>query len=152
MYKLLNIDGEEYKLEFSIEASLRNECIEKITGMMASLASADDRNELKETLKGLSNIPNVALECFYSGLLEHHGYSGDGRVRKINDAKALVVSLFRDEESGISNWNDVLTLCVEQMSEDGFFELIGLVDNKKKAPKQPQDHKKKATRKVSEIS
>ena len=151
MYKLLNIDGREFKLEFSIEASLRNECIEKITGMMASLASADDRNELKETLKGLSNIPNVALECFYSGLLEHHGYSGDGRVTTINDAKQLVVKLFRDETSDVDNWNDVLTLCVEQMSEDGFFELVGLVD-KKKSPKQPQDRKKKATRKVSEIS
>ena len=151
MYKLLVIDGQDYKLEFSIEASLRNECIEKITGMMASLASADDRNELKETLKGLSNIPNVALECFYSGLLEHHGYSGDGRVKTINDAKQLIIKLFRDETSDVDNWNDVLTICVDQMAEDGFFELIGLTE-KKKMPKVPQDHKKKTPKKVSVTS
>ena len=30
MYKVLMIDGKEYKLEFSIEASLYNDCIEKI--------------------------------------------------------------------------------------------------------------------------
>lgn len=151
MYKILNIGGEEYKLEFSIEASLRSECIEKITEIMVVMSSVneDSAENRGDVLKGLSNIPNTALECFYSGLLEHHGYDGDGRVKSINDAKRLVITLFSDaDESGYKNWNDILALCVDQMAEDGFFELIGLVD-KPKEPKSPQDHKRKV-RKVSE--
>lgn len=148
MYKILNIGGEEYKLEFSIEASLRNECIEKITEIMMLLSAADNNGDVKDVLKGLSNIPGTALECFYSGLLEHHGSNGDGTVKNIGDAKRLVVSMIRDEESEYNNWNDIMTLCVNQMAEDGFFELVGLVD-KKKEPKTPQDHKRKV-RKVSE--
>lgn len=148
MYKILNIGGNEYKLEFSIEASLRNECIEKITEIMMLLSAADNNGDVKDVLKGLSNIPGTALECFYSGLLEHHGANGDGTVKNIGDAKRLVVSMIRDEESEYSNWNDIMTLCVNQMAEDGFFELVGLVD-KKKEPKTPQDHKRKV-RKVSE--
>lgn len=148
MYKILNIGGNEYKLEFSIEASLRNECIEKITEIMMLLSAADNNGDARDVLKGLSNIPGTALECFYSGLLEHHGSNGDGTVKNIGDAKRLVVSMIRDEESEYSNWNDIMTLCVNQMAEDGFFELVGLVD-KKKEPKTPQDHKRKV-RKVSE--
>lgn len=148
MYKILNIGGDEYKLEFSIEASLRNECIEKITEIMMLLSAADNNGDARDVLKGLSNIPGTALECFYSGLLEHHGSNGDGTVKNIGDAKRLVVSMIRDEESEYSNWNDIMTLCVNQMAEDGFFELVGLVD-KKKEPKTPQDHKRKV-RKVSE--
>lgn len=148
MYKILNIGGDEYKLEFSIEASLRNECIEKITEIMMLLSAADNNGDVKDVLKGLSNIPGTALECFYSGLLEHHGSNGDGTVKNIGDAKRLVVSMIRDEESEYNNWNDIMTLCVNQMAEDGFFELVGLVD-KKKEPKTPQDHKRKV-RKVSE--
>lgn len=148
MYKILDIGGNEYKLEFSIEASLRNECIEKITEIMMLLSAADNNGDVKDVLKGLSNIPGTALECFYSGLLEHHGSNGDGTVKNIGDAKRLVVSMIRDEESEYNNWNDIMTLCVNQMAEDGFFELVGLVD-KKKEPKTPQDHKRKV-RKVSE--
>lgn len=148
MYKILNIGGEEYKLEFSIEASLRNECIEKITEIMMLLSAADNNGDVRDVLKGLSNIPGTALECFYSGLLEHHGSNGDGSVKNIGDAKRLVVSMIRDDESEYSNWNDIMTLCVNQMAEDGFFELVGLVD-KKKEPKTPQDHRRKV-RKVTE--
>ena len=48
-----------------------------------------------------------------------------------------------------------MELLLEDMGNDGFFELIGLdkmfqTEEKKKAPKTPQDHKKKTSIKPTE--
>ena len=154
MYKVLTISGEDYKFEFSLEASLYNDCIERITSLMLATEQAGkegSNTNVTQILSGLSNLPSTALHCFYAGLLEHHGngYSADGRVTSINIAKSLIAQMFRDEECEYNNWSDILALCIDQMTEDGFFELIGLTE-KKKMPKVPQDHKKKTPRKVSE--
>lgn len=150
MYKVITVDKEDYKLEFSIEASLYHECIEKITGLMFDIDSGQTENDVKKLLSGVSDIPNTTITCFYAGLLEHHGSEGDGRVKSITDAKRLAVKLLKDEGSDINNWYDLFSLCIEQMGEDGFFDLIGLGDmlgvEKKKAPKKPQDHQKKVTK------
>ena len=146
MYKTMTINGKDYKLEFTIEASLCHECIEKISGLVIDLSNGDD---MKQMLSGVSDIPYTALVCFYAGLLEHHGShpDGDKTVPDMNVAKRLAVSLLRDENSGIDNWYDLFTICVDQMGEDGFFDLVGLSSiigtNEKKSKKVPQDHKKK---------
>ena len=152
MYKVLTIDGEDYKLEFSIEASLYHECIEKITGIMFDIDAGQTTNDIKMLLSGVSDIPNTAVVCFYAGLLEHHGLDeGDKRVPNVSTAKRLAVKLLRDEDSDVSNWYDLFSLCVDQMGEDGFFDLIGLpsmlgTEKKKKSPKVPQDHQKKTVK------
>lgn len=152
MYKIITIDGKDYKLEFTIEASLCRECIEKISGLMVDLSSSDD---IKQMLSGISDIPYTALVCFYAGLLEHHGAhpEGDGTVPDMNATKRLAVKLLRDENSGIDNWYDLFTVCIDQMGEDGFFDLVGMTSvtktDEKKPMKVPQDHKRKQT-KVSE--
>lgn len=151
MYKILRIEGEDYKFEFSIEASLYNNCIEKITSLMLNVDTGQTTGDAKTLISSVSDIPSTAVECFYAGLLEHHGSEGDGRVPNIAEAKRLVKVMLRDEESGYDNWYDIITLCTEQMREDGFFDLIGLSGEpkKKRQPKVPQDHKRKE--KVSEI-
>ena len=152
MYKIITIDKKDYKLEFSIEASLYHECIEKITGLMFDIDSGQNSNDVKKLLAGVSDIPNTSVVCFYAGLLEHHGKEeGDGTVPDLSTAKRLAVKLIRDEESEVNNWYDLFSLCVEQMGDDGFFELIGLGDmlgkeTRKKVPKTPQDHKKKVSK------
>lgn len=151
MYKIITINGEDYKLEFSIEASLYHECIEKITGVMFDIDSGQTANDYKQLLSGMSDIPNTAVICFYAGLLEHHGRDGgDGRVPNLSTAKQLVKSLIRDENSEVDNFYDLFSICIDQMGEDGFFDLIGLPSmldvEKKKEPKKPQDHKKKVTK------
>lgn len=144
MYKIITIDGKDYKLEFTIEASLCRECIEKISGLMVDLSKSDD---IKQMLSGVSDIPYTALICFYAGLLEHHGSQpdGDGTIPDINAAKRLAVKLLRDENSNIDNWYDLFTTCIDQMGEDGFFDLVGMTSltPEKKPKKVPQDHKKK---------
>lgn len=151
MYKLLKIGGEEYKFEFSIEASLYNNCIEKITTLMLNVDNGQTNNDIKSLLTSVSDIPQTAIECFYAGLLEHHGMDGDKRVPNVRTAKLLIREMFQDDESECHNWNDVLELCTTQMREDGFFALIGLSTESKRQPKVPQDHKRKQT-KIKEVS
>ena len=152
MYKVLMIDGEEYRLEFSIEASLYNDCIEKITNLMFGIDEGQNRRDIKTLLSSISDVPNTAITCFYAGLLEHHGVEGDGRVINRSVAKKLVTKLLKDENSEYNNFYDIFTLCLDQMAEDGFFDLIGLSDmlkteeKPKREPKKPQDHKKKITK------
>lgn len=159
--KIFNIGGEEYKVEFTIEASLYGECIEKITNLMFSIGEASEGAEeneslekIKEMVTTMSDIPQTALTMFYAGLLENHGVdSGDGRIRSKRDAKLLLRQYFNEhKEDGKGNFYDLANDLIEVMADDDFFRQIGLgqmmeaAEETTKTPKQPQDHKKKATR------
>lgn len=149
MYKVLTIGGKEYRLEYSIEASLYADCVTSLMGMMADVENADNEKNVKKMLEGMSNIPQTALTIFYAGLMEAHGShpDGDGTVPDIQTAKRLISEYMKEhkgEDSG--NFYGVMNLCVEQMVEDGFFELVGLnalmESPKKKQKKVPTDHQK----------
>lgn len=154
MYKVITINGEEYKFEYSVEASLYDECIESITNLMMDFSNVSggsiEGEEIKRFVGSIARLPRTAAHCFYAGLLEHHGKgrNGDGSVPNFNAAKQLITDMLYDDGNEINDWNDVLSLCLDQMNEDGFFALIGLTD--KKPTKVPQDHKKKQPRKVTE--
>lgn len=152
--KVLNIGGKEYKIEFTIEASLYNECTEKTTMLMQQLAEAQKGGETKELIKSIADIPQTTLTMFYAGLLEHHGQDGDATVTSKKDAKVLVRQYFEEQkEEGTGNFYDLLGMLMEQMGEDGFFDQIGLTQGAKqaeKATKKPQDHKKKTTTKATD--
>ncbi|MBQ8804104.1 MAG: hypothetical protein IJZ53_10755 [Tyzzerella sp.] len=151
--KLLNIGGKEYKLEFTIEASLYNECTEKTTMLMQQLAEAQKGGDAKELIKSIADIPQTTLTMFYAGLLEHHGEEGDGTVISKKEAKVLVKQYFEEhKEDGTGNFYDLLGMLMEQMGKDGFFGQIGLTQGAKQAEKTgkvPQDHKKKTTAKAT---
>lgn len=153
MYKVLNIGGQEYKLEYSIEASLYADCVSNLTSLMADIGTAEDNKDVKGLLHGMSNIPQTALVLFYAGLMEAHGRhsNGDGRVPDLETAKRLIAKYIKekaDTEDG--NFYSIMEMCINQMTEDGFFKLVGLdriiqttqSATKKRAPKVPQDHKK----------
>ena len=149
MYKVLTIGGKEYRLEYSIEASLYADCVTSLMGMMADVENADNEKNVKKMLEGMSNIPQTALTIFYAGLIEAHGShsDGDGAVPDIQTAKRLIAEYIKEhkgEESG--NFYGVMNMCIEQMVEDGFFDLVGLnalmESPKKKQRKVPMDHQK----------
>ena len=148
MYKVVSIDGKEYHLEYSIEASLYADCISSITGLMADIEIASGDKDIKSVLKGMSNIPQTALVLFYAGLMEAHGNheDGDGSVPDINTAKKLIVKYIKEHsEDGEGNFYSIMEMCINQMTEDGFFDLVGLnamMSQKPKSRKVPQDHKK----------
>ena len=157
--KIININGIDYKFEFTIEASLYNECTERTVGLMTNIAEGQELGYgLKEIIATLSDIPKTVLTMFYAGLLEHHGPEAItvNPVHTIKDAKMVLKQYFSEHtEDGKGNFYDLMQLMIEIMAEDGFFKQIGLEqlmtdqEETKKEPKKPQDHKKKAT-KVSE--
>ena len=148
MYKIININKKEYKLEYSLEASLYPESTEKLLEFI-SLDAENDKNKIKSIIKGMSNVPQTTLHMFYAGLLEHHGtgLDGDGTVTSIEDAKTLLKQYISENKT---SFYAVMEMIIEQMGEDGFLELIGLNDmiqteeeEPKKTPKVPQDHLEK---------
>lgn len=146
--KLITIGGKEYKFEFSIEASLYNECTEKVAGLFIDLEEAENT---RQVVTSISDVPHTALIMFYAGLLEYHS----DEIKSIDDAKALIKVYFKEDKE--QNFYSVLNQMVDCMSDDGFFKQIGLTQmieamteeeqEVPKEPKKPQDHKKKTTAK-----
>ena len=157
MYKLLSINGKDYKLEYTIEASLYDKCVESTAGLLAKFGGAAKEKDTMAMINGIANIPQTALTVFYAGLLEAHGAhpDGDGRVPDIETAKKLLASLLREhKDDELGDFYGVFEMCLSQMEEDGFLKLTGLETvmetmnpKTKKSPKKPMDHQKKVTEK-----
>lgn len=156
--RVLNIGNEEYTIKFSIEASLYSECAEKITSIMFGMAGFDSNEGKKEFISSLSNIPQTALHMFHAGLIENHNVT-------LSDSKKLIAQYIREhKEDETGSFYGVMDMLIDDMNNDGFFELIGLdkmfqkienqakeISDAKKTAKVPQDHKKKQTKtKVTE--
>lgn len=164
MYKVLPIGGKEYKLEYTIEAALYENCVSELMEFFAkSLGAADspDKEEsqeektkraIKNGISGFSNIPCLTVTILYAGLIEHHGTgrNGDKTVLNRNDAKEIIREYFEDHaEDGKDTFYDVFQICIEQMSEDGFFKRIGLEKMMSQAEK-PNRAARRAKTKTSE--
>lgn len=148
MYKVLNIGGQDYKLEFSIEASLYADCVSELTNILTDVGIAGIQKDVKMIISGISNVPKATLSMFYAGLMEAHGThpDGDGKVPDINTAKKLITQYIKEHsEDGLGNFYNIMQMLIAQMEEDGFFKLIGLETLTEKmmdASKKPKDHKK----------
>ena len=150
----LTIGNENYKIEYTIEASLCNECTEKITNLLTEIQTAENKEDIKKYISSIADIPQTTLSMFYAGLLEHHGEDGDRKVTSKSNAKKLIKQYIKEHENDeAGSFYGVMTMLIEQMGNDGFFKLIGLEQmmkdsetNEQKTPKKPQDHKKKATK------
>ena len=154
MYKIITISGNDYILEYTIEASLYADCVKEIAGLFSSLALASDEKDVSKIISSVANIPQTTLIVFYAGLMEHHGDhpDGDGKVPNIATAKRLLASYIREHsEDEFGNFYGVLELCIEQMEEDDFFNLTGigtfLEDAFKTSKKKPVTQQKKTTEK-----
>ena len=100
MSRILEIGGKEYKLEFTIEASLYKDCTEKVTLFMSNVANAENKEDSEKNIKNListmTDIPQTTLIMFYAGLMEHHGEDGDKTVMSLHDAKKLIKQYFKE--------------------------------------------------------
>lgn len=148
--RVLKIGNEEYTVRFDIEASLYSDCTEKVTSIMFAMAGTQGNDAKKAFLTSLSDIPQTALHMFHASLLENHKVT-------LSDSKRLIAQYIREhKEDETGSFYGVMNMLLEDMEKDGFFELIGLdklmkkvadqVEETKKAPKTPQDHKKKETK------
>ena len=129
MYKIFKIDGKDYKVEYTIEAALYEECTEAVMNFMVDSSTAADAKDMKMLIKNMSNVPQITLTLFYAGLLEHHSpSSGDGSVANLADAKRLATQYFRENpDVEDANFYGLLNTLIGQMREDGFFKQIGLI-------------------------
>lgn len=130
----MTIKGKEYTLEYSFEASLYDECTEKIMTLIMDISEAQDEGELKQIIPTFSTIPQVTLSMFYAGLLEHHS----NEVKSKEDAKALLKEVFAEDKT--KSFYSVLSTLIETMREDGFFDRMGISE----MMEQPKRGRKKA--------
>ena len=128
--KKITINKKEYTFEFTIEASLYDECTMAImdmslkSGMAQGAASENDVDGAMQNLaEAIANLPQKALTLFYAGLLEHHGSEGDGSIQSKAEAKKLLAIYLKEKNK---SFRDVLGEMMELMNKDSFFELIGL--------------------------
>ena len=121
--KAIKINGKEYKIEYSIEASLYSKCMENImdsligVGVFQGKAQLEDVegmiNELKKTV---SNVPAKVLVLFHAGLLENHDLSE-------KESKELLKAYLKESKK---SYSEVLGELMTIVNEDNFFELIGV--------------------------
>lgn len=155
----LKIGEKDYKIEYTIEATLCDECVEKITDLMCKSVAAEDTTVIKAIVNSISSIPSTALSMFYAGLLEHHGENGDNTVTSKKKAKELLKQYMEEnKDNDEGNFYSLITILINEMAENDFFKLIGLEkmitniqanEEVKKPKKQPQDHKPKQTTKAT---
>lgn len=129
--KRITIGGKEYTFEFTIEATLYDECtikaMETFVNSGVAQADASDNNikgAMMTMIETMAGVPQRALTFFYAGLLEHHGSNGDKSVLSKDAAKKLVVQYMNENEG--KSWYDIQSEMIEIMVEDSFFDKIGL--------------------------
>lgn len=122
--KNITINGKEYKIEYSIEASLYEDCTGCImdyfinAGMVEGAAESGDADRATNYLKKVvTSVPNRTFTLFYAGLLEKQP-----DITK-EEAKALLKKYV--DESGKS-FTDIMGDLLVIVEEDNFFEMIGL--------------------------
>lgn len=128
--KKITINKKEYTLEFSIEASLYDECTMSVMDMFVKggmVQGAAETNNVEDAMQNLmqtiANLPQKALTVFYAALLEHHGPEGDGSIQSISDAKRVLADYLKEKKK---TFRDVFSEMMALMEKDNFFELVGL--------------------------
>lgn len=125
--KVLNINGKEYKLEYSFEAAEYKDVVQKMFNVLSGIyvlknsAGADGEIEAKiGVITGITemvaDIPDITKTAFYAGLLEHHDVSFD-------DAKALMRKYLSENKISYNKLFEEIKICME---DDGFFDLSGI--------------------------
>lgn len=121
--KNITINGKEYKFEYSIEASLYEDCAGCLmdffigAGMAEGAATSGNAKDAAETLKGtLISIPQRTLTLFHAGLLENYGFSKE-------ESKDLLKSYIKESKK---SYTEIMNELIGIVGDDNFFELIGL--------------------------
>lgn len=148
----ITINNKEYTLEYTIEASLYDDCTKSIMdmfikgGMAQGAAESNEIDNAVDTLiNTIANLPQRTLTVFYAGLLEHHSDSVKGKA----DAKNLLAAYLKENQK---SFRDVLEDLMEVMADDNFFDLIGLTQFSAEVSKEAEKKPKKAGKSLSETT
>lgn len=130
------VDKKEYTLEYTFEAAENQKCVDAMTdifggAMMTKIdESKSESLQIRDFLMTISDLPRMAMDMFYAGLLEHHGEDGDGTIIDRRDAKQLYKQFCREnpEDAMAASYYGLITVISNQMEEDGFFKRTGMAD------------------------
>ena len=128
----LTIGGKKYTFVFSVAATLDDDLLETVTGMV-KVASGEDAD-----MAMAGKLPILTKTLFYGGLLQMHGEFGDGSIKSRKDADRLLFQYMTEndgkKEATLINLFNAL---YEQMGDDNFLSRIGMTEEKpaKKAQK-----------------
>lgn len=167
----ITVKGKEYALEYTFEAAERHECIDAAMDIFGGMMTAkidsthSEEMQVRDFLMSLSDLPRMAMDMFYAGLLEHHGPDGDGTIQSRADARLLYKQFCREnpEDERAASYYTLCTAIAEQMEKDGFFKRAGMEDilgnmeslvknEQKKQPKKPMDHQRKKPTKAQKAA
>lgn len=134
--KKITVGGKEYTLEYTIGASLYDDCVTSVMQMLGSIAfteTQDAKDRLMSQMSVMGGVPRTTLNVLYAGLLEHHGtgeFAGDDSDRTVTgiaDAKRIAATYIKEhKETGDGSFMDIFSLCLECMGDDDFLTLIGI--------------------------
>lgn len=167
----ITANGKEYVLEYTFEAAECHECIDAAMDIFGGTMTAkidskhSEEMQVRDFLMSLSDLPRMAMDMFYAGLLENHGTGpdGDGTITSRADARRLYKQFCKEnpEDERATSYYALCTAIAEQMETDGFFRRTGLEDvlknmedmtkSQKKAVKQPADRKRKQPTKAQRV-
>lgn len=151
------VGDKEYTLEYTFEAAENQKCVDAMTdifggAMMTKIdESKSEALQIRDFLMTLSDMPRMAMDMFYAGLLEHHGEDGDGTITCRQDAKRLYKQFCKEnpDNAMATSYYGLVTVISNQMEEDGFFkrtgmeDILGSMEKAAKEVKKPTDRKRK---------
>lgn len=157
MYKIIRIGGNDYKMEFTIEASLYQDFVEKLSKYVLDFSSLMAEYDIQgkgiksqkdlikmssEAVKSMfltqtTQTPYLAMVGFYAGLMEHQHLSQE-------EGKKLYIQYLQEYNKKPA---EVLAEIMEKVQEDNFFQMIGLDIQKMKLPTQMKEKKKRVSKK-----
>ena len=159
--KTLTIGGNEYKLDYTFEASEHKDTVQKMFKVLSGaylmrkgvVIDETDEEKAKEAMVNamidgsaemVADVPHIVKSAFYAGLLEHNPKSEE-------EAYSLMKEYMKENKISYRKLFEDIKECME---DDGFFDLSGLTEmlqemngTPKKAKKVPQDHKKSTSTK-----
>ena len=140
----LTINEKDYKFEFTVAASLCDICVEKTTKLIFGIVDAKSDEDISKMIHSITDIYGTTFALFYGGLLEHHS----DEIKSEKDAKRLLTDYFKENTDRTKyNFYTLFEMLLEQVKEDGFFDLLGLesmLDNMTAEQPEKKKDKKKA--------
>jgi len=120
----LNIGGKKYTIVYTIAATMCDDLLETITGIVGASRGDDDT-----IITVAGRLPSLTKSLLYGGLLQFHGEYGDNTVRSKKDAEKLLFQ-YMTENDGKREGKlaYIFNALYTQMGEDSFLSRIGLTD------------------------
>lgn len=135
MYRVIEHDGKEYRLEYSLEAYM-TKYVDQYGEYRTHVAPLvdlmnrvnEDENNEAAGMKAAFDMPEVAAHAMYAGLMRWHGRGkrGDKTIVTFDDAAEFCWELIEahPDDEYLGSWTGLIKMCIEQIEADGFFTRL----------------------------